>query len=81
MMRRDPDGTLWLTWDEWELRERRRVASEARDAPSETPEPSQAELDRLAREDAKHWRAGRGKGLLAATSPLSAERRRKGENA
>jgi hypothetical protein len=22
-MRRDPDGTLWLTWDEWELRERR----------------------------------------------------------
>jgi hypothetical protein len=33
-MRRDPDGTLWLTWPEWVMAEHRRLAA---DASSETP--------------------------------------------
>jgi len=81
MVRRDPDGTLWLTPEEWKIWVWDNHPERCREALSETPAPSPADLDRLAREDAKHWRAGRRQGLLAATSPLSAERRRKGENA
>ena len=80
-MRQDPDGTLWMTPEEWKIWVWENRPERCREALSETPAPSQEDLDRMAREDAKHWRAGRRQGALARTSPLSAERRRKGENA
>lgn len=69
------DGELWLSVDEWKIWVWDKHPEACRDSSSEPVAASQDELDRRAREDAKHWRAGRRQGALARTSPLSAERR------
>jgi len=49
-----------------------------RDALSEAPAAPTSDLrDARDRVEAKQWRAGRGQGILARTSPLANERRRK----
>jgi hypothetical protein len=78
-MRRDPDSSLWLTWDEWKLWVYAAHPEWVRDWPLPAPVRTGAELEAFEKADAKHWRAGRAQGLLAVTSPLNAERRRKGE--
>lgn len=71
-MRRDPDGTLWLWPDEWILWLWANHPDRLFDAA--TPGSCVSE-----RQEAKQWRAGRGQGILARTSPLRAERERKAE--
>lgn len=87
-MRRDPDGTLWLTPEEWLPWVYANHPEWVRDWPLRLPARSAEDQAKWEREDARHWRAGRAQGVLARTSPLNAERRdywsgedrRKGEN-
>jgi hypothetical protein len=78
-MRRDPDGTLWLSPTEWLYWVYSRHPERIYDRVTAAPALTGAELERWEKEDAKHWRAGRAQGVLARTSPLMNERRRKGE--
>lgn len=68
------DGETWLTPRDW-LRMMHRAHPESfRDATA-LPDPAALVSER---EEAKQWRAGRGQGVLARTSPLMAERRKQG---